>query len=690
MKKFKRVVVIAPTRSTCLNISIALSNGAIPETLLMREKGKEIFETVNMIGELGGFGVVAGTGMGKTVALHDIAWRVLGEELCVDVITRENEATDYTWTCNVLVMTPGVALHWFKKGIITREDLIVIDEIHQTSEHLELSLALAKRAGCTFIWESATINPRVHERYLKAATVIHCTAFDPAKKAEVKVVDNNIDDFLAIHVEEFIKEKRGVAVFVPTRAKAEALNRKMASHGGLSSDFYHGGEKVEKLRQFLTGEVERPFVIFMTSAGASSLNILGLDTVVVVDEIFDERVHSGVKVLEKVYLDNNMLLQMIGRIHGRAIGGKAFILSHRNIDFHALKPETPKFRLGGDTQSLALVCAMLEVDVEDLELIAEIDRGAYEGHVKRFRERGIIEQDEFCLTPYGEKVERLPVDPAWGEMLVHAEESKDEVLLDTVIVCAACESLYSLKGHNFSEVGVKGSDHLTAYNIVATALREFATIRRDEGGGEYVFHGDYVNKYMDQETKKEAISKGEFIEWCDKYGFNSKAIKEASLAMKSIYRQMEMDLLEPDEFLAITANSPEHEAFISLLAKVASFDLVKNERHSKEGVVWTANHSMCVSGDATILGKIHRWTNKRGMRCATIEGTEVSSDFIDSCAKKSVFAFLEAKAEIPRTSLTGNSQVVSQIPEAMEEGAVPSSENLDLSVLKRKWGVKVK
>lgn len=42
-KKFGRVVVVAPTRSTCLNISMVLSNGAIPETLLIQEKGKEIF-----------------------------------------------------------------------------------------------------------------------------------------------------------------------------------------------------------------------------------------------------------------------------------------------------------------------------------------------------------------------------------------------------------------------------------------------------------------------------------------------------------------------------------------------------------------------------------------------------------------------------------------------------------------------
>ena len=166
-EKFERVVIVAPTRSTCLNISMVLSNGAIPQTLLMQENGEEIFKAVNEL-DVGGFGVVAGTGTGKTVSLRGIAKKALNEKLQIDVVTREHEATEYTWTCNVLVVTPGVAFHWLKSRVITSEDLIVIDEIHQTSEHLEFSMALAKRAGCKFVWMSATIDPSIYSEYLEA------------------------------------------------------------------------------------------------------------------------------------------------------------------------------------------------------------------------------------------------------------------------------------------------------------------------------------------------------------------------------------------------------------------------------------------------------------------------------------------------------------------------------------------
>jgi len=306
-KEFKRIVVIAPTRSTCLNISIALENGGIPPTLLMQEKEEEIFEAVCNL-DKGGFGIVAGTGTGKTVAIRDIAKLVLSDSLQVDIVTREHEATDYTWTCNVLVITPGVALHWLKGDVLKPSDLLIVDEIHQTSEHLELAMALAKRNGHTFVWMSATINPGIYAKYLDAHTIIQCDAYDPNKKARAECVDKLPDVFLEKKVEEIIEQKRAVAVFVPTRAMAEALAKKYGDKDGLYCDFYHGGESVDKLRQFLKGEVPKPFMIFMTIAGASSLNVLGLDTVVIVDEMYKEVTHSGVNVLEKVRLGNNELL----------------------------------------------------------------------------------------------------------------------------------------------------------------------------------------------------------------------------------------------------------------------------------------------------------------------------------------------------------------------------------------------
>src|SRR3989442_3326967 len=52
---------------------------------------------------------------------------------------------------------------------------------HQTSAELELCLALGKRAGCRFIWLSATVDPTFYAEYLSAAEVLETRAFDPAR-----------------------------------------------------------------------------------------------------------------------------------------------------------------------------------------------------------------------------------------------------------------------------------------------------------------------------------------------------------------------------------------------------------------------------------------------------------------------------------------------------------------------------
>lgn len=641
MKKFERVVVIAPTRSTCVNISVVLSNDEIPPTLLIQEKGEELADAVIHL-EDGGFGVVAGTGTGKTVAIRDICSAVLEDEKQVDVVTREHEATDYTWTCNVLVVTPGVAVNWLKSRKITADDLIVIDEIHQTSEHLELAMALAKRVGCTFVWMSATIDPEMYREYLGARKVIRCEATDPSRRANVSVEKPAewraplVPDRLLMGMKDkIIREKRGVACFVPTRAMAEQMAELFAREDGIHAEFYHGGETAEKLRPYLLGEIAKPFIVFMTTAGASSLNIAGLDTVVIVDEWYTEVVKSGgVKSLEKLPLGPNELLQMGGRVHGRAKNGEIHILSKRDVNFHGLKPVAPEFKLGGDLERVALTCAKLRVDARELDLIGHIDLPAYARVVERFRDRGLIKQNgDLKLTDYGAKVERLPVEPHWGEILVRVEETADIELMDVVIAISSIGSLYTLIRNEFWDregLVVEGSDHLTSYNIVATALREFGYIKYNgELGSEYKLRGDWFKKRHGEEEL------GEFRSWCEKRMLNPKAIKEALLAMKSVYKVMGHKLLEPEEFPLISADSDLHQRFLDLLASTQSLEFSnrsQNSGYSQE--IWSAKTS--VAHGIRKLGAVRLWKDKKGWIRATMEGTVVPEELVQKYSKKQV------------------------------------------------------
>src|SRR5688500_11056055 len=461
-----RVIVIAPTRAACETIELAL--GLHLETVLEREHGNEVRELARS-GK--GFGIVAGTGTGKTLAIRPIAEAILGTtELRVGVVNREREATPDTPSWTVVIVTTGIARRWFQDGDILPQDTLVVDEIHQTSAELELCLALGKRVGCRFIWLSATVDPEFYARYLNSADVLEVSSFDPAKAAKVTVTDEEPLQFLGEKfLQRVLKERRGVGMFLPTRAGVEQAAEHVRERAPrVNAAYYHGGEPIRVIRPFLEGGEEKPYFLAMTAAGQSALNVRGLDTVVIDDVRFANVIERGRNVLTKVHLGANEILQMAGRVHGRVEGGRVCILSDRAIDFATLRPTPPDFQLAGDSERVALTCADLGVRADELDLPVPLDRIAYRRALAHLEARGVVENGR--LTQYGKKVEALPVERAWAELIVNGEDE----MLPYLAVMSSIESLHRMtrEERDLDGLVVRGSDHLTAYNLYAEAYRE--------------------------------------------------------------------------------------------------------------------------------------------------------------------------------------------------------------------------
>src|SRR4051794_12801899 len=263
-----RVIVIAPTRAACETIEIGL--GLRIETFLQREHGEQV-RTLARAGR--GFGIVAGTGTGKTLAIRPIAEEILRAPLRIGAANRKREATPETPSWNVIIVTTGIARRWFQDGDILPHDTLVVDEIHQTSAELELCLALGKRVGCRFIWLSATVDPTFYARYLNAAAVLETSAFDPSKAADVKIVRKEPLTFLDDRfLQQVVKERRGVGMFLPTRAGVEGAAEQVRERfPRINSAFYHGGEPIRITRPSLEGGEQKPYFLAMTAAGQSAL-----------------------------------------------------------------------------------------------------------------------------------------------------------------------------------------------------------------------------------------------------------------------------------------------------------------------------------------------------------------------------------------------------------------------------------
>ncbi|HVS59430.1 MAG TPA: DEAD/DEAH box helicase [Gemmatimonadaceae bacterium] len=593
-----RIIVIAPTRAACETIELAL--GLRIPTILEKQHGTEIRELA-AAGK--GFGIVAGTGTGKTLSIRPIAETILGTDaLRVGVVNREREATPETPSWNVIVVTTGIARRWFQDGDILPTDTLVVDEIHQTSAELELCLALGKRVECRFIWLSATVDPTFYARYLNAATVLESSAFDPAKAADVKIVRKDPLTFLDDRfLQQVVKERRGVGMFLPTRAGVEQAAELVGDRfPRINSAFYHGGEPIRIIRPFLEGEEKKPYFLAMTAAGQSALNVQGLDTVVIDDTRFSNIIERGKNVLTKLHLGANEILQMAGRVHGRVAGGRVFILSDRDIQFNALRPTAPEFQLAGDSERVAMTCADLGVAADQMELPVPLDRVAYRKAVTLLEQRGIIENGR--LSRYGKAVEAMPVDRPWAELLVNA----DDELVPYLAAMSSIESLHRMtrEDRDLSGVTVPGSDHLTAYNLYAEAFTHCGYIGEVYGLPRHLFD--------------ESIEK-----WAEQRGVLVKAIEDTALATASIYRSLGMEL--PTRM--VNARDHIYRKFTELLAQYMPFDLVIDEQTADRTEARVSKTSVCGSWGA-IAGDLRYFADRSGIPRAAIEGTQIPMELI--------------------------------------------------------------
>lgn len=590
--------MIAPTRAACETIELALTTH-VP-TVLQREHGAELAEWA-ATGKA--FGIVAGTGTGKTLAIRPIAEAILQAPLVPGVVNREREATPDTPAWNVVIVTTGIARRWLSDDLVSPRDTIIVDEIHQTSAELELCLALGKRAGCRFIWLSATVDPTFYRAYLASEEVLVTSAFDPAKRARVEVEALTPEAYLDDRtVKRFISERRGVAVFLPTRAEVERLGEGLTERfPRLNAAFYHGGQPIRVIRPFLEGDVRKPYLLAMTAAGQSALNLPELDTVIIHDARYGNVVDRGRNVLHRLTLGANEILQMAGRVHGRVAGGRVVILSERPLDFDALVPAPPEFQLAGDAERVALTCAAIGVDATDLDLPVPLDRRAYVSAVRLLTARGLVEEGR--LTPYGREVEALPVDRPWAELLVHASDE----LVPLVAGASGIDSLHRMTREERDLHGalVNGSDHLTAYNLLAEAINAHGRLGEVHGLPRHVFDDDAL------------------AEWAERRGVLVKAIEDGALALASVFRALDLPL--PSVLPRVTRVL--REAFIALVARIQPFTLVLDERTVDGHDARIAKTSVAGSWGA-VAGSLRWFADRFGTPRASIEGTTIPYELV--------------------------------------------------------------
>ncbi len=341
----------------------------------------------------------------------------LGDEL--SVITKD---TQINLGGKIEIVTDGVLLRMLADNSIS-DSSIYFDESHQMSSQLELCMSLAKkreaRSRNLFRIMSATIDPTEFLSFLGTSKLYRISGRRYPITLEVKLADDLDEMFktLSLYLRSQPRDESWL-VFLPTRRLVEEY---AASLGGV---YIHGGLEGSEINRIQRrAERDKNLRIFATNVIASSVNIY-VDNVLIFDEMVDSKDNLGQKRLYYKKIDNNSLLQMMGRI-GRFKPGRAVILSDMPFP-EKVNPIPVRKALETETPfDLVLLMSKYGLKLSELEFMSKVDHREVAFAENWLIEIGAIDGRSRRATWKGVLMSEIPYEPDFSHMISTALISGD-------------------------------------------------------------------------------------------------------------------------------------------------------------------------------------------------------------------------------------------------------------------------
>ena len=334
----------------------------------------------------------------------------------------------------IKIVTDGVLIRMLADRSVT-ETSIYFDESHQMSSQLELCMSLAKKDEGTaknmFRVMSATIDPREFLTFMGISRLYSVSGRRYPVNVEVELV-NDLDamfDTLSRYLHTQPRDESWL-VFLPTRRLVEKY---AASYGGV---YVHGGlegSEVNRIQQ--RAELDRNLKIFATNVIASSVNIY-VDNVLIFNDAINSKDRLGQKTLKYGPLDNNSLLQMMGRI-GRFKPGRAVITTSSPIP-KKIDPTPVRKSLETETPFvLVLLMSKYGLDLTRLEFMSRVNHSEIKFAEDWLADIGAIELRPHKITRKGLLMSEIPYEPDFAHMISEALISSDYQTARFLLACGS-------------------------------------------------------------------------------------------------------------------------------------------------------------------------------------------------------------------------------------------------------------
>ena len=391
----------------------------------------------------------------------------LGDELAV--ITKD---TKINIGGGIKIVTDGVLLRMLAENSVYNSS-IYFDESHQMSSQLELCLSLAKRgesaARNLFRIMSATIDPKEFLSFMGISRLYTMSGRRYPVALEVELVDDLDEMFKTLSRYLYTQPREeSWLVFLPTRRLVE---RYASSYGGV---YIHGGlegSEINRIQQ--RAELDRNLRIFATNVIASSVNIY-VDNVLIFNDVIDSKDKLGQKTLHYKKIDNNSLLQMMGRV-GRFKPGRAVILTDAPIP-RKLDPVPVRKALETETPfDLVLLMSKYGLNLSKLEFMSRVDHREVAFAEDWLVDIGAIDRHALKITWKGLLMSEIPYEPDFAHMVSSALISGDYEMARFLLACGAFgDSLnhsYKSDAEGVARQFLYGFDRSNELNIKAHLLK---------------------------------------------------------------------------------------------------------------------------------------------------------------------------------------------------------------------------
>jgi HrpA-like RNA helicase len=380
----------------------------------------------------------------------------------------------------IKIVTDGVLIRMLADRSIS-ETSIYFDESHQMSSQLELCMSLAKKdevaAKNLFRVMSATIDPKEFLAFLGISKLHSVSGRRYPVNVEVELVRdlNAMFETLSRYLYTQPRDESWL-VFLPTRRLVEKY---AGSYGGV---YIHGGlEGSEVNRIQRRAERDANLKIFATNVIASSVNIY-VDNVLIFNDVINSKDRLGQKSLRYSKMDNNSLLQMMGRI-GRFKAGRAVILTDAPIP-KKIEPTPVRKSLETETPfDLVLLMSKYGLDLSRLEFMSRVNHREIAFAEDWLVDIGAIELRPTRITKKGLLMSEIPYEPDFAHIISGALLSRDYQMARFLLACGSFgDSLNHAYKTDFEPIArdfLYKFDRSNELNVKANLLKRYS---EDVGG----------------------------------------------------------------------------------------------------------------------------------------------------------------------------------------------------------------